>query len=64
VHREVPGYRLKVCEICWANASEGWAKHIEPNLFAVLAKRGLLIPDRGDNDLLPRVYAPPEDFNL
>ncbi|MDB0050964.1 hypothetical protein N9Y97_05560 [Pseudomonadales bacterium] len=53
-----------VCEVCWSDAAHGWAEDLEPTLFAALAARGLLIPDRGDNDLLPRSYAPPEDFNI
>ncbi|MDA8953547.1 hypothetical protein N9H90_07240 [Pseudomonadales bacterium] len=60
----VPGYKLMVCEVCWSDAAHGWAEDLEPTLFAALAARGLLIPDRGDNDLLPRSYAPPEDFNI
>ena len=46
--QQVPSYRLWVCEECWQNAENGWAKDAEPVLFAALASAGLLIPDRNE----------------
>ncbi len=62
--QQVPSYRLWVCEECWQNAENGWAKDAEPVLFAALASAGLLIPDRNEQGLLPRAYAPPSDYAL
>lgn len=61
---QVPGYRLWVCVDCWQQAEAGWAKDAEPILFAALAAAGLLIPDRNAAGLLPRDYAPPNDYAL
>ena len=60
----VPVYRLSVCDFCWQQAQDGWPRQAEPILFAALAKAGLLIPDRNDRGLLPRQYAPPQDYAL
>ena len=60
----VNGYKLLVCADCWQGAEKGWANQHEPILFEALKKNGLLIPDRNLEDLLPRDYLPPKDFNL
>ena len=62
--QQVPSYRLWVCDECWQNAENGWAKDAEPVLFAALASAGLLIPDRNEQGFLPRAYAPPSDYAL
>ena len=62
--REAPGYRLWVCENCWQEAEGGWSRVHETVLFSRLAKEGLLVPDRNEANLLPRLYAPPADFAL
>ena len=61
---KVPGYELRVCGRCWQDARQGWDERFEPQLLQALSKRGLLIPDRNERGLLPRVYAPPADFAL
>ncbi len=61
---QVPGYRIEVCQGCWDDASGGWPKRYDIALFAAMAKRGLLIPDRTADGYLPRIYAPPADFSL
>ena len=60
----VNGYKLLVCADCWLDAEKGWATQHESILFEALKKNGLLIPDRNREDLLPRDYLPPKDFNL
>jgi len=60
----VPGYGFDVCEQCWRNAEQGWAESFEPAIFAALSRASLLIPDRNSQGRLPRVYAPPADFQL
>ena len=60
----VNGYKLLVCAECWLDAEKGWATQHESILFEALKKNGLLIPDRNREDLLPRDYLPPKDFNL
>ena len=62
--REVAAYRIRVCADCWELAAEGWPISAEPVLFRALAKQGLLIADRNENNRLPRDYAPPADFAL
>ena len=62
-HR-VPQYDITVCEACWAAALHGWPRRFEAQLFEALTRAGLLIPDRNDDGLLPRAYAPPADFSL
>ena len=62
--KDVPGYGMTVCIACWQRAESGWPRELEPALFNALDRAGLLIPDRNPAGLLPRVYAPPEDFSL
>ncbi len=62
--RDVPGYRIAVCNKCWAGAEQGWPEAQEASLFNALTRASLLIPDRNERGRLPRTYAPPADFNL
>ena len=60
----VKGYAIGICERCWRNACDGWPRQMEPALLSALDRAGLLIPDRNEQGLYPREYAPPADFNL
>ena len=62
--QQVPSYRLWVCEECWQNAENGWAKDAEPVLFAALASAGLLIPDRNEKGYYLEPMLPPSDYAL
>ena len=62
--RDVPGYRVAVCQSCWQSAEQGWPERHEASLFNALARAGLLIPDRNGQGRLPREYAPPADYSL
>lgn len=62
--QRVSGYTVTVCRLCWRRAETGWPKEFEPALMAALGRAGLLIPDRTESGLLPREYAPPDDFAL
>lgn len=47
-------YQLTVCMSCYRANHDGWAPHLEPSIAAVLTARGLELPARNENDLLPR----------
>ena len=58
------GYNINLCQQCHRASAEGFARHYEQTLFDALGRAGLLIPDRNENGLLPREYAPPADYAL
>ncbi len=62
--KRVPKYNIQVCRGCWDSAEQGWPQQFEGSLFQALSRAGLLIPDRNARHLLPRDYAPPDNFAL
>lgn len=45
---------VPVCMTCWSANWDGWSPTVEPKLLALLAERGLPVPARNENGLLPR----------
>ncbi len=47
-------YGMMVCDICWRANWDGWAPHHESRIAAIAAAKGLPLPPRNKNGLLPR----------
>jgi hypothetical protein len=45
---------INICMICHNGNVDGWNSAVEGKLIARLNEKGLLIPERNENDLLPR----------
>ena len=50
----IPAYQIMVCSICYATNSDGWAPQFEESVTRNLKAKGLKIPARNANGLLPR----------
>ncbi len=46
--------RLEVCATCYAGNEDGWAPHLESRLLDHLKEKGLPVPERNSNGLIPR----------
>ena len=49
----LPSYELAVCQRCAGANFDGWSPHLEPKLIANLKAKGLPLPPRLPNKLLP-----------
>ena len=52
--RYVGRYMIEACDVCYESNLDGWALRHERRLVAHLTKKGLPIPERNANGLLPR----------
>ena len=52
--RYIPRYNLTVCKACYEGNWDGWHHDYEKFILAHLKKKGLPVPERNQNDLLPR----------
>lgn len=52
--REIPRYKLLVCEACYKGNAQGWSRALEPKLIAHLRAASLQIPERNAKGLIPR----------
>jgi len=52
--KHIKRYNLTVCNACLDGNHDGWAPHYEKILLDHLKEKGLPIPERNSNDLLPR----------
>jgi hypothetical protein len=51
--KRLPEYDLGVCNICLDANRDGWALDIEPKILQHLKAKGLPVPKRNKNGLLP-----------
>ena len=56
--RKAEGYNLWVCNSCWTTNENGWHPMHEAFLLEHLGKQGLPVPQRNQNELLPRESRP------
>jgi hypothetical protein len=42
------------CDPCWSGNWDGWSSRLEPVLLKHLSAKGLAVPARNSNGLLPR----------
>ncbi|WP_131751208.1 MULTISPECIES: hypothetical protein [Legionella] len=52
--KRVPTYDFIVCGTCYQESKEGWSPRDEIQIIKHLEKKGLPIPKRNANGLLPR----------
>ncbi len=45
---------IMVCDGCWQGNHDGWNPHFEPILLGILKEKGLPVPERNEQGLLPR----------
>jgi hypothetical protein len=50
----VPTYQVMTCNKCYAANFDGWAPKLEEKVTRNLKAKGLNIPERNTNGLLPR----------
>ncbi len=47
-------YGMMVCDSCWESNWDGWAPHYESRIIESAESKGLQLPPRNENGLLPR----------
>ena len=52
--KQIPRYSLDVCSTCYEGNWDGWTPHYESKILLHLKEKGLPMPERNDNGLLPR----------
>ena len=52
--KHIPGYNLTVCKGCYDGNWDGWAPQWEAKILQHLQEKGLPVPKRNSQDLLPR----------
>ncbi len=50
----IPRYKLGVCKTCYQNNWDGWAQHCEEKILTHLKEKGIDVPQRNEQGLLPR----------
>lgn len=50
----IPRYELNVCKACYTGNHDGWSSRDEKQLLNHLKEKGLPVPDRNNDGLLPR----------
>jgi hypothetical protein len=52
--KHIPRYNITVCMTCWKSNWDGWAPRLELQVTAKFVEKGLPIPERNAEGLLPR----------
>ncbi len=52
--KQIPLYKLGVCNTCYQGSWDGWSPQDEPKILEHLKEKGLPVPKRNNNGLLPR----------
>jgi hypothetical protein len=52
--KQIPRYQLGVCKPCYDGNWDGWGSDHETKLLFHLKEKGLPVPERNKNGLLPR----------
>ncbi len=52
--KKISRYHLSVCKLCYDGNWDGWTPHYEGKILSHLEAKGLPIPERNENGLLPR----------
>lgn len=52
--RYLPGYEMHVCNSCYEESWDGYARHCEPAILVHLAEKGIDLPEQNSNGRLPR----------
>ena len=47
-------YEMMVCDTCWQSNWDGWAPQYENRIIEHTKSKGMTLPSRNDNGLLPR----------